>query len=115
MTALVLAAVVWSGCAHQAQVRPASIVIACADANFYVDHLRWTTWGARGAVGKGIAHRNDCTPNCAAGHFHSSAMTVRLSKVVMCVKGRREFARISWGAASADSETLPCSFLRLKP
>lgn len=97
MTALVSAAVVWSGCAQQAQVRPASIVIACADGNFYVDHLRWTTWGPRSAVGKGIAQRNDCTPNCAAGHFHSSAMTVR------------------WGAASADSETLPCSFLRLKP
>ncbi|MBV8064283.1 MAG: hypothetical protein JOY73_02015 [Actinobacteria bacterium] len=115
MVALALvAAVVWTGCTHKPEVRPASIIVACADANFYVDHIRWSSWGAAGAVGKGTAHRNDCTPNCAAGHFHASPVTVRLSKVVTCVKGRREFARISWGAATADSETLPCTFLKLK-
>jgi hypothetical protein len=109
------AAVVWSGCAHQPQVRPASIVIACADANFYVDHLHWQRWTATGAVGTGIAHRNDCKPNCAAGHFHSSTATVRLSRVVTCVKGRREFSRIAWTGKDASSETLPCSFLALRP
>jgi hypothetical protein len=114
VTALVLAAVVWTGCAHQPQVRPASIVIACGDANFYVDHLRWKSWGAGGATATGTAHRNDCKPNCAAGHFHASPVTVRLSRVVTCVKGRHEFARISWGAR-ANSETLSCSFLKLKP
>ncbi len=116
MVALVAAAAVtWSGCEHKPRSRPASIVVACADANFYVDHLTWSSWGARSAVGKGTAHVNDCTPNCAAGHFHTFAARIRLSKVVGCVKGRREFARIEWTGKQSGNETLPCVFLRLKP
>lgn len=114
MVALVLATVVLTGCAHKPQVRPASVVFACADANFYANHIHWKSWSAKGAVGTGIAHRNDCTPNCAAGHFHASKVTVRLSKVVTCVKGRPEFSKIAWGTAAADSETLPCTYLKLK-
>jgi hypothetical protein len=116
VVALALAAVVWTGCAHKPQVRPASIVVACADANFYVDHLRWTSWGPKAAVALGQGHRNDCTPNCAAGRFHAFPMNVRLSHVVTCVKGRREFARITWTVkGKTDGETLPCVFLKLKP
>ena len=115
MVALAVAAVVWTGCAHRPTVRPASIVIACADANFYVDHLHWTAWGSTSAVAKGTAHQNDCKPNCAAGHFHAFPLTVRLSRVVTCVKGRREFARIAWAGRTKGDETLPCVFLKLKP
>jgi hypothetical protein len=115
VVALALAAVVWTGCAHKPQVRPASIVIACADANFYVDHLRWKSWGKTIAVALGRGHQNDCTPNCAAGHFHAFPMNVRLSHVVSCVKGRHEFARIAWTVkGKTDSETLACSFLKLE-
>ena len=115
MIALVLAAVVWTGCAHKPQVRPASIVIACADANFYVDHLHWKSWGTKAAVAIGQGHQNDCTPNCAAGHFHAFPMKVRLSRVVTCTRGQRQFARITWSIrGKADSETLACSFLELK-
>lgn len=115
MLALALAAVVWTGCAHKPQVRPASVVIACADANFYVDRLHWKSWGRRTAVAIGQGHRNDCTPDCAAGRFHAFPLSVRLSRAVTCVKGRREFSRITWTIKGrADSETLPCSFLKLK-
>lgn len=115
MVALAVAAVVWTGCAHKPQVRPASIVVACADANFYVDHLHWTSWSAKTAVAKGQGHQNDCKPNCAAGHFHAFPMNVRLSHVVTCVKGRREFARITWTIkGKSDSEMLFCSFLKIK-
>ena len=112
MVALVLVAVVWTGCTHRASVRPTEIVVACADANFYLDRLRWTRWTATEAVATGVGHRNDCKPYCAAGHFHASAQTVRLSRVVECVPGRREFSRITW---KGGSETLPCSFLKLRP
>jgi hypothetical protein len=105
---------VLTGCSHKAEVRPAAVVFACADANFYANHIHWKSWTATSAVGTGVGHRNDCTPNCAAGHFHTFKVTVRLSKVVTCVKGRPEFARIAWGTTAADSETLPCSFLKLK-
>jgi hypothetical protein len=109
------AAVTWSGCEHRARVRPKAIIVACADANFYVQGIRWSRWSATRAVGAGTAHVNDCTPNCAAGHFHTFRVTVRLSRVVTCVPGRREFARIEWSGAQTGNETLPCSFLRLKP
>jgi hypothetical protein len=112
VASLAAAAVVWTGCAHKASVRPAEIVIACADANFYVDRLRWTRWTATEAVASGIAHRNDCKPYCAAGRFHATPLTVRLSRVVECVPGRREFSRITW---KGGSEALPCSFLKLRP
>ena len=123
VAALAAPAPVITGCAHQPQVRPHEITIACADANFYVDHLAWTRWDARGAVATGIAHENDCTPYCAAGHFHSYRTTLTLSRVVSCVKGRREFARIAWRFAAAKpehysragSQTLTCRFLRLRP
>ena len=56
-------------CVHVA-IRPASIVFACADGNFYADHLRWGFWGVRHARGHGVFHQNDCNPSCAEGHFH---------------------------------------------
>jgi hypothetical protein len=115
MVALAVAAVVWTGCAHKPQVRPASIVFACADANFYADHLHWASWSTSGATAKGTGHRNDCKPYCAAGHFHSFPITVHLSHVVTCVKGRSEFARVAWTRPTSGSETMPCSFLKLRP
>jgi hypothetical protein len=111
VVALALVAVVWTGCTHKASVRPAEIVVACADANFYVDRLRWTRWTATEAIASGVGHRNDCKPYCAAGHFRASPLAIRLSRVVECVPGRREFSRITW---NGGSETLPCSFLKLR-
>jgi len=49
---------------------PARIVFACADANYYVNHLKWESWGVRRAVARGVFHFNDCDPGCAAGQFH---------------------------------------------
>ena len=106
---------VWMGCERTPATRPARVIVACADANFYVDHLRWTSWKASSATATGTAHANDCTPYCAAGHFHAFEVRVRLSKPVACAKGRRVFARIAWTAAARKppypngSETLGCT------
>lgn len=123
MLALFLVTTVLTGCAHQAQVRPAGVVFACADANFYATRMSWAHWGTADAEGIGLGYVNDCTPYCAAGHFHTYRLSVHLSRPVICVKGRREFSRIAWRftaskpphVARADGETLPCSFLKLKP
>jgi hypothetical protein len=66
------------------QVRPASIIIACADANIALTHLRWQRFGGVTAVADGSYSANDCMPNCAAGHFHSYAARVVLSKAQLC-------------------------------
>jgi hypothetical protein len=59
-----------SGDCRHAQVKPPSIVLVCADDNWYVQHLRWRSWGMLRAFGAGIFHFNDCIPNCASGTFH---------------------------------------------
>ncbi len=51
-------------------VEPAEIVLACADYNAILESLHWTGWTATSATAVGTFVYNDCTPNCAAGHFH---------------------------------------------
>jgi hypothetical protein len=58
--------------------RPTRIVFACADVGLYIDHLRWSSWGGRVAVGRGVYHFNDCIPACAGGRFHTLGATLRL-------------------------------------
>ena len=55
---------------QHAMVKPKSFVLACADGNSLFDQLIWTTWTSGLASAKGTLVQNDCTPYCAAGHFH---------------------------------------------
>ena len=77
------------------KVRPAGIVVACADDGFYLTGLKWAAWTQTAAHGTGTAHVNDCNPYCAAGHFHTYPVAVRLFKPATC-KGaaRARFTRL---------------------
>jgi hypothetical protein len=55
---------------QHALVRPKSIILTCADGNAYFAKLAWTSWTPGLASAKGTLVLNDCTPYCAAGHFH---------------------------------------------
>jgi len=68
----------------KSQVRPATIVVACADANLQLTHLRWASFGAATAHASGSYYINDCNPYCAAGHFHSYPVKVVLSQAAVC-------------------------------
>ncbi len=57
--------------ARSAVVEPKTYVLTCADANSYLGKLSWTSWRLGRASAKGVLEENDCTPYCAAGHFHS--------------------------------------------
>jgi len=111
---------VWTGCEHVPRTRPAKVIVACADANFYVDHLTWTSWKTGSATAVGTGHANDCKPYCAAGHFHAFRIAIQLTKPASCVKGRTEFTRIAWSAIQRPagfqdgSITFRCFFLKLK-
>ncbi|MEU9193906.1 hypothetical protein [Streptomyces hundungensis] len=68
-------------CSGEAQVRPGSYLIACGDGNNGLVSLHWTRWGATSAEARGSNVVNDCLPYCAAGHFHTFPVTVRLDTV----------------------------------
>jgi hypothetical protein len=87
-------------------VRPAKVTIACGDANFYLDRLRWSSWGAKRATAAGTAHVKDCTPNCAAGRFHTYAATLAVSQPTRC-HGRTVFTRVAWRFTKAPPSGQP--------
>jgi hypothetical protein len=55
---------------QHALVRPKDFVLACADGNSAFEKLTWATWAPGLASAQGTLVQNDCTPYCAAGHFH---------------------------------------------
>jgi hypothetical protein len=91
----------FTGCAPPGKVRPASIVVACGDGNFYLTGLKWSQWTATGAAATGTGHENDCSPYCAAGHFHTYRVTVRLFRPERYKGGLLEFTRFSYRFVSA--------------
>jgi len=99
-------------------VAPTEITLACGDGNFWLGGMRWRGWGGATTAGTGAAHANDCDPNCAAGHFHTYAVTVTASRPATCVGGRRQYTRLTLRYAAArrpgsprtDTETFPCTW-----
>ena len=65
-------------CLGKQQVRPATVVLACADYNSLIQKISWTSWTRTLASGTGTLVQNDCIPYCAAGHFHSYPVLVML-------------------------------------
>lgn len=57
-------------CSLKPEVAPSNLIVTCADAGIQLRALHWTSWTPRLASGFGNFWENDCTPNCAEGHFH---------------------------------------------
>jgi hypothetical protein len=92
---------VFQGCLTGAQVRPKTIVVACGDGNFFITGLRWATWAPTAASAIGTGRENDCKPYCAAGHFHTYPIVLRLSRPEPCSNGRTEYTRFRYRFTSA--------------
>jgi hypothetical protein len=84
-------------CLGKPHVRPAEIVLACADANFGVRKVEWIGWGEKRAAATGVAYANDCTPNCAAGHMHTYQAVVVASGAQRCPGGVTAYSRVTVG------------------
>jgi hypothetical protein len=82
---------------QQAQVRPGSFTLSCADGNDYLSHLSWSSWTASSASGTGTEMVNDCQPYCAAGKFHSYPVGVSFWRSVATPgrPGQRYFSRVT--------------------
>ena len=80
----------------KSQVRPATIILACADDNLSLTHLRWKNFGQETAHASGLYHVNDCTPDCAAGRFRSYAVLIVLSDAKSCPDEHDDYRFAAW-------------------
>jgi hypothetical protein len=83
-------------CLGKPKVRPAQIIFACGDGNFSVQHLKWTGWGESFAAALGDAQLNDCTPNCASGHFHTYRMMLVVTGRQTCPDGGAAYQAVTY-------------------
>lgn len=72
-----------SNCGKLVQ-HPKTIVLACADANYELTRLSWKSWGGPVSAAVGKVSANTCTPNCAAGKFHSYPVKVAALEARKC-------------------------------
>jgi hypothetical protein len=70
--------VVWN-CENKPEVRPASLVLACADGSDRMLDMHWANWVPGSATGTGVQSVNDCTPDCAVGHFRNYPVDIKLT------------------------------------
>jgi len=84
-------------CNSKPEVKPGTIVLACADDGLGLMHLHWTSWTSHGAAGHGTFWQNLCTPDCAAGHIEKMPATVTLrgSAAIMGLPGDRQYTRLT--------------------
>jgi len=66
------------------KAKPQKIILSCGDGNTWLGKLKWSSWTSTQAVASGNYTANNCTPSCVAGHTHSVAIKVTLSKPKMC-------------------------------
>ena len=85
---------------------PKSLVLTCADANYELAGLAWHAWGSPTTSATATVHSNDCTPNCAAGHFHSYKASVAADRLVACGKARI-YARLTISYPGARPAGIP--------
>jgi hypothetical protein len=81
-------------------VEPTEIVLACADYNAILESLHWTSWTATSATAVGTFVYNDCTPNCAEGHFHHVPGT----RVTLTVPTRSASGQQVWSQVQESPE-----------
>ncbi len=92
-------------CLGKLEVRPASVVLACGDGGVYATGVRWSNWGSPFATATATMHANDCTPNCAQGHFHTYAAYLAVSGRQNC-HGRLSYQRIAYVARTRGIPTV---------
>ena len=84
-------------CNNKPEVKPGTIVLACADDGLSLTHLHWTRWTSHGAAGRGTFWENLCIPDCAAGRVvHMPARVIlRGSAAVKGHPGDRQYTRLT--------------------
>src|SRR5579875_1668943 len=97
-------------CAGKKVVKPASYVLACADANAYFSSVHWLSWGRASATATATLVQNTCAPTCAAGKFIRYPAKLSLSKPKMTKLGLL-FSVVNYSYTVSQSTALPLTTL----
>ena len=81
-------------------LEPTEIVLTCADYGWRLEGIHWTNWTARRALGVGTFVYNDCTPDCAQGHFHQVAGT----QITLTLPVRGATSQLVWSELQQNPE-----------
>jgi hypothetical protein len=81
-------------------VEPPEIVLTCADYGEVLEGLNWVSWTAASATAVGTLVYNDCTPDCAAGHYHGVPGT----EVTLTVPVEGAGGQIVWSQVQENPE-----------
>ena len=65
------------------RVKPSNVALS-ADGTLWVSHVKWSAWGGRVAVGRGLGEEHGCTPSCGQAPIHTAKVRVDLYDVVQC-------------------------------
>lgn len=92
-------------CQDKPETRPSSVIFACGDGGVYATGVRWINWGDPFATATAAMHANDCTPNCAQGHFHVYSAYLAVTGSQRCPNGVLAYARAAYVARSKGMPT----------
>jgi hypothetical protein len=86
----------FGGCSAASPVaRPTYILVGCGDGGVAYRVGRWSSWTSAGARGSATEFVNLCEPSCAAGHFLTHRVSLRLWRPRLCSNHRLEFTRLT--------------------
>jgi len=97
-------------CSGKTVVKPASYVLACADANTYFDAVHWTSWSRKSATATAIFVENNCAPTCAEGKFLKYPAKLALFRPKSTKLGLL-FSVVNYSYTVSASTTLPLTTL----
>jgi hypothetical protein len=85
------------------------VVLYSADGSHALENRRWSGWGSASAHGSGLDSVNNCTPQCADGHWQSRPVMITLSGF-----GKVDGHLVYWctaatGSSPAGGSTGSCS------
>lgn len=98
--------------------RPRDFALSC-DGAFRIEALRWGSWDAEYARGRGTAVVNTCRPDCSRGTYVRYPVAVRLSDARTCEStGLRQYRRFAYTFSRGvpayhdrrESRRLNCTF-----
>jgi hypothetical protein len=71
--------------------KPEEATPYCADFGVAIWDIKWSSWDATGAIGKGLYRANDCEPSCAEGTIFEAPVDLKLEDLY--TDGARYFLR----------------------